>query len=37
MKCDDYIFKANPLEVTKLIYCSRTVPELEKVSTCNFV
>ncbi|XP_048732023.2 general transcription and DNA repair factor IIH helicase subunit XPD-like [Ostrea edulis] len=23
--------KANPLEVTKLIYCSRTVPELEKV------
>lgn len=23
--------QANPLEVTKLIYCSRTVPELEKV------
>ena len=23
--------KANPLELTKLVYCSRTVPELEKV------
>lgn len=24
--------QAFPLEVTKLIYCSRTVPEIEKVS-----
>lgn len=23
--------KAHPFELTKLIYCSRTVPELEKV------
>lgn len=23
--------KAHPLEITKLVYCSRTVPELEKV------
>jgi len=23
--------KANPLDLTKLVYCSRTVPEMEKV------
>lgn len=27
--------KAFPLEVTKLIYCSRTVPEIEKVSKAS--
>lgn len=28
------VSQAFPLEVTKLIYCSRTVPEIEKVSLC---
>lgn len=27
--------QAYPLEVTKLIYCSRTVPEIEKVSSAD--
>lgn len=27
--------QAYPLEVTKLIYCSRTVPEIEKVGSAD--
>ena len=29
------VSQAFPLDVTKLIYCSRTVPEIEKVSLCQ--
>ena len=31
-KSDHACLQAKPLDLSKLIYCSRTVPELEKVT-----
>lgn len=31
-KSDHACLQAKPLDLSKLIYCSRTVPELEKVN-----
>lgn len=34
-KSDHACLQAKPLDLSKLIYCSRTVPELEKVKLTN--